>query len=1034
MAGIAAAQQAAPHGQGAPSVDQEAFVVERLATRVACEADGSGTRETVAVIRVQAQAGVQGLAVLTFAYVSSTDSIEIAYVRVRKPDGTVVATPAYNIQDMPADITRAAPMYSDNHEKHITVKGLAVGDVPEYSVLYRTAKPEVPGQFWFEYSFLKDAVVEGEDLELSAPRSLYLNVSSPDYKPVVEEQGDRRIYRWHNANPKRREASPGSAKPGEAPAPSVEVSTSRSWEEVGRWYRDLEAPRTTVTAAIRAKAAEITKGITTDGEKIRALYNFVATRFHYVSLSFGVGRYEPHPAGDVLENGYGDCKDKHTLLAALLKAAGYDAWPVLINSARKVTAGVPSPRQFDHVITIVPLGDALLWLDTTPEVAPFAYLLPSLRDKQALVIPTNQSPSLMATPAALPFAVSETFVADGKLGQDGIYTAHIERTLRGDGEVLFRTAFRATAPAQWKDLVQRVSYALGFSGEVSSVTASAPDDTEKPFQYSYDYTRKDFGDWPNRKFFPPLQAFGFPDAGETKPEKGISLGSAGEANFRSKTRLPEGYTLVPPDKIDMINGYAEYHARYSFEKGVVSAERRIVTKGLDVPPSQWESYRKFVKAVNDDQYGMIQMSGHDASGKPLEPGMESEDADALNDSGKNALDAKNYPLAIDLLNKAVKIAPRHKWAWNNLGLAYMNMQRYDEAVAAYRKQVEIQPKDLYAYNNLGQVLELQGKYAEARDAFEKQIAVSPQDRWAHSNLGVLLSVQKDYAGAVRELEAAAAIAQLDPMSEISLGEAYLNTGQAEKALPHLERGVDLAPAPMLLNRVADDLAEKGKYLDKAQKFAETAIASMSPMLRDLQLKDVQPMHLYIVSLLGATWDTLGWAYFEQGKTEPAERYIKASWDLTQHGGVGDHLGQLHEKQGDKQLAKQYYARALAARYAPRETRARLTALAGGEAQADLMIAKARDDNSAGRTVAVVLSKPAPHTAAEFFVSFSPGPKVAEVRFISGDHPLEAAQKDLAAARFDVKFPDEQPVRIVRRGILNCPSADTTCTFVLLLPD
>ena len=1010
------------------------MVVERLSTRVSCEADGSATRETTAVIRVQAQAGVQGLAVLAFAYVSSTDSIEIAYVRVRKPDGTVVATPAYNIQDMPADITRAAPMYSDNHEKHVTVKGLAVGDVLEYRLLYRTVKPEVPGQFWFEYSFLKDAVVEGEDLELSAPRSLYLNVSSPDYKPEVAEHGDRRIYRWRTANPKRREAGSASAKPGDAPAPSVEVSTSRSWEEVGRWYRGLEAPQTTVTPAISAKAAEITKGISTDGEKIRALYNFVATRFHYVSLSFGVGRYEPHPAGDVLENGYGDCKDKHTLLAALLKAAGYDAWPVLINSARKVTAGVPSPRQFDHVITMVPLGDALLWLDTTPEVAPFAYLLPSLRDKQALVIPTNKSPLLMATPAALPFAVSETFVAEGMLGPDGVYKAHIERTLRGDGEILFRAGFRATAPAQWKDLVQRVSYAQGFAGEVGSVTASAPDDTEKPFQYSYDYTRKDFGDWPNRKFFPPLQAFGFPDAGETKPAEPISLGPASEANFRSKTQLPEGYTLIPPDKINMINGYAEYHARYSLEKGVFTAERRIVTKGLDVPVSQWESYRKFVKAVNDDQYGMIQMSGHDANGKPLEPGMESEDADALNDSGKSALDAKNYMLAIDLLNKALKIAPRHKWAWNNLGLAYMNTQRYDESVAAYRKQIEIQPKDLYVYNNLGQVLQLQGKYADARDAFEKQIAISPQDRWAHSSLGVLLSAQRDYAGAVRELETAAAIAQLDPMAEISLGEAYLNTGQAEKALPHLERGLDMMPAPMLLNRVADDLAERGKYLDKAQKFAEAAIASTSPMLRDLQLKDLQPMHLYMVGLLGATWDTLGWAYFEQGKTDLAERYLKASWDLTQHGAVGDHLGQLYEKQGDKQLAKQYYARALAARHAPPETRRRLTALAGGEAQADMLIAKARDENSMLRTVAIVLSKPSPHAAAEFFVSFSPGPKVAEVRFISGDHPLEAAQKDIAAARFDLKFPDEQPVRIVRRGVLSCPSADAACTFVLLLPD
>ena len=72
---------------------------------------------------------------------------------------------------------------------------------------------------------------------------------------------------------------------------------------------------------IRAKAAELTKGKSYDLDKIQALYDYVATNFRYISLSFGVGRYQPHSAADVLHNQYGDCKDKHTLLASLLVAA-----------------------------------------------------------------------------------------------------------------------------------------------------------------------------------------------------------------------------------------------------------------------------------------------------------------------------------------------------------------------------------------------------------------------------------------------------------------------------------------------------------------------------------------------------------------------------------------------------------------------------------------------------------------------------------------------------------------------------------------
>ena len=47
---------------------------------------------------------------------------------------------------------------------------------------------------------------------------------------------------------------------------------------------------------------------------------------------------------------------------------------------------VPSPGQFDHVITAVPRGEETLWLDTTAEVAPLGYLLLPLREKPALVV------------------------------------------------------------------------------------------------------------------------------------------------------------------------------------------------------------------------------------------------------------------------------------------------------------------------------------------------------------------------------------------------------------------------------------------------------------------------------------------------------------------------------------------------------------------------------------------------------------------------------------------------------------------------
>ncbi len=56
---------------------------EHYVTRVSFQDDGSSMRETSAAIRVQAEAGVQSLAVLRFQYSSSFEAVEVEYVRVR---------------------------------------------------------------------------------------------------------------------------------------------------------------------------------------------------------------------------------------------------------------------------------------------------------------------------------------------------------------------------------------------------------------------------------------------------------------------------------------------------------------------------------------------------------------------------------------------------------------------------------------------------------------------------------------------------------------------------------------------------------------------------------------------------------------------------------------------------------------------------------------------------------------------------------------------------------------------------------------
>ncbi len=220
------ATQTAPAGQLTSStpiaksgdVSKEALVFDKLYTKIRQESDGTGTRQTTARIRVLADAGVKQLAVLTFTYTASNQQIDIVYVRVIKPDGTVVATPDYNVQDLPADVTREAPMYSDIHQKHVAVRGLGVGDTLEYQWMLRTIKPDVPDQFWLEYSFEKDLIILDEQLDLDLPADKQVTVASADLQPTITTADGRKLYHWSSSNLARPDpdAPPKSVKKVEA--------------------------------------------------------------------------------------------------------------------------------------------------------------------------------------------------------------------------------------------------------------------------------------------------------------------------------------------------------------------------------------------------------------------------------------------------------------------------------------------------------------------------------------------------------------------------------------------------------------------------------------------------------------------------------------------------------------------------------------------------------------------------------------------------------------------------------------------------
>src|SRR5438094_654129 len=98
---------------------KEPFVIENVATDLHFADDGTGSREQTVVVRVQSESAVRQFGILSFAYKAGSERVEVVYIRVRKPDATVITTPASDLQDLSSEATRAAPSYSDLHEMQV---------------------------------------------------------------------------------------------------------------------------------------------------------------------------------------------------------------------------------------------------------------------------------------------------------------------------------------------------------------------------------------------------------------------------------------------------------------------------------------------------------------------------------------------------------------------------------------------------------------------------------------------------------------------------------------------------------------------------------------------------------------------------------------------------------------------------------------------------------------------------------------------------------------------------------------------------
>jgi tetratricopeptide (TPR) repeat protein len=949
----------------------EPYVVELLQNKYRFEANGTGYHDFVGQIRIKSENAIREFGVLVYPFAASFESLEVPYVRVRKPNGTVVDTPASEFQELDSAVSREAPMYTDGREKHIAVKDLTVGDVLEIHVRWVFHDAIAPGNFWFDHNYFKVGACKKEILEVDVAADQPIKMRHSAEPPVIHEEGGRRFYRFEKLNGKRLEASkiPDWEKNYLGfPPPDVQFTSFKSWEDVGRWFGDLLQAKLEITPAMRAKSEELTKEKSSEEEKIRAIYDYVSQHFRYIGIDLGAGRYTPHAASDVLANRYGDCKDKHILLAALLAAAGIPANAALISSKFRIDPGFPSPSLFDHVITAVPRGPDYLFLDTTPELAPFGLLVDTLRGRQALVILPSGNSRLVGTPANPPFPSYETFQADSSIDANGGLQAKMSLEDRGDAEVALRTAYRATPRDRWQELTQELLARMGFGGTVSDVSVAQPEDTAHPFWIKFSYTRPKLPDWETHRILLPTPMFFLAELNEEQlqSKEPLPVGTPQDVRYEATVKLPPGVAPMLPENVERKTEFAEFTANYSVSQNTLHGTLHFKTLQNVVPGSLRSAFSSFAKLTQETERRYIFVQGNFGEdlaafflrGAPPAAAIPRLEEALAADPNNNAFLLRlsqayrenGRPTdAVAILEKAIAAhddAPPHLYM--ALGLSYMRVPEVDKALGAFQKALgdNAEARELneaaYALGDANVHLSEALEYSKraVADVSSDTMDVEPE-KTGHTDFARMTELAADwdtlgwikfrigdYSEAEKYLGAAWDLMQTSVVGE-HLVEAYERLGQKEKAA------------------VICNMASVMLFPEADKRLAEKLGEEMNRLRPLLKAKAGGP----------------GKAFGVDGHVALTDLRM---FEIPLHG-----------------------------------------TLTGKAASAQFLISMS-NESKAG--------------------------KVERVVFLSGAQELRPMTRSISMVKYPQRFPDANTVRVVRKATLNCNIYSTNCTLVLTPSD
>lgn len=538
-----------------------------------------------------------------FMYEAARQTVDLRAAKVYRQNGKI--DEAVESGEGPAN-NPAISMYTSQRTFGVLFPRLSAGDVVElrYRVEDVAPRNEISDYFGEVEYLQEDNPIANSEYVLVTPKNKTFYIRTNKLENLVKEEkvdGDKRIFRFTASD-----VAPLTPEPNMPPWPEVlgyvHVSTFDTWNSVGSWYWGLAREQFDVDDEVRRRARELTKNAKDDAAKVRAIYKF-ATETRYVALEFGIEGIRPRRAAQTLARGWGDCKDKATLIVTMLREVGIPSTIVLLRTRMRgdIAPEPASLAPFDHAIAYVPSLD--LYLDGTAEHTGSTEL--PVMDRGAIGLQVNEGkPKYVKLPDPPPeLSVSKRHV-DVTLALDGSATIATDLQVTGAYAPDWRRRYLAEGTRRERatqDLAGDfgpMEVAPGRTG----VDATNIDDVEQPVRLrvkgkatSFARREDDTLSVP-ANIAPRLVAELAPSS---KRMLDVVIGALTTRDEEWVVKVPAGAKLqkVPaPQKIDSPFGHFELSSEQV--PGKVTVRTSLSFKKVRVTPAEYAQFRTFCEAVD----------------------------------------------------------------------------------------------------------------------------------------------------------------------------------------------------------------------------------------------------------------------------------------------------------------------------------------------------------------------------------------------------------------------------------------------------